>query len=1090
MESSLLPREVAAMPEPSPTPVPSTGTVLTTPPEPAASGTLADPAPAPPPDVSPPLLAGRYRPLRPLGKGGLGEVFVALDGELNREVALKEVQARHLGSPDTVARFLREAEVTAHLEHPGVVPVYGLGLHADGRPYYAMRLIRGESLQHGLESFHKDGASPSGERVVAFRGLLRRFVDVCNAVAYAHARGVIHRDLKPDNVMLGPYGETLVIDWGMAKRIGRSEDAAAPAEGSVRLSAQAGVAAHTEPGSVAGTPAYMSPEQAAGQVEGLTSASDVYALGAVLYALLTGRPAFGGKDLLNLLADVRLGAFAPPRQVNRSAPAALEAVCLKGMALRPEARYGSAKELAAEVERWLADEPVHAYREPWTARLGRWARRFRTLVTSLGVLLLTLTAALAVGLVLVNRERENTAEALKRLAEEQGKTKRALDRSEAAEKSASQQRRLALKTVRRVVDQIHERLKDQPNQQELRKELLNEALAGLKEVARAADTTEADHATIWALLELGDIFQQIEIGGLAEARKQYEQAHQLARRLAEADPRSPQAQRDLSVSLERLGDAQVKQGDSQGALASFREALEIHREQAEADPLSAAAQRDLSVCLSKLGDVQLKQGGSQGALASFREALGICRQLAQAEPLSAQAQRDLSVLLSKLGDVQLEQGDTKGALASFQEELGIDRLLAGADSRSAQAQRDLAHSLERIGDVQLRRGDAKGALASVQESLGIHRRLAEGDPRSALAQREVSVSLTKLGDMQFKQGDAKGALASFREALRVSRQLAEADPRSALAQRDLAVSLGRLADVQLRQRDAEGALASVQEALAVSRRVADADPHSAQAQSDLSVALSKLGEVQLWQADVKGALASFREALAICRRLAEADRRSALAQRNLAVSLTKLGDAQVDQGDAKGALASYQEALGVSRRLAEADPHSAAAQRDLLISYTKLGNLARDSTDYRQAADWYVKALEVAKAFPRPEVFHEEVGFVEGLLRFCRFVELVQRKDLDGAVQAAEKLAGSAARADEVYDAACAFALCVPLADKDEARDRLAARAVGLLKQAVARGYKDVAHLKKDPDLDPLRRRDDFQKLLAEIEKSQPETKP
>src|SRR5262249_46346697 len=156
----------------------------------------------------------RYRALRPLGKGGLGEVFVALDEELNREVALKEIQAQHRGSDDNLARFLLEAEVTGRLEHPGVVPVYGLGRYPDGRPFYAMRLIKGDTLKEAIERFHKAdvaGRDP-GERSLALRELLRRFIDVCNAVAYAHSKGVLHRDLKPANVMLGPFGETLVID--------------------------------------------------------------------------------------------------------------------------------------------------------------------------------------------------------------------------------------------------------------------------------------------------------------------------------------------------------------------------------------------------------------------------------------------------------------------------------------------------------------------------------------------------------------------------------------------------------------------------------------------------------------------------------------------------------------------------------------------------------------------------------------------------------------------------------------------------------------------------------------------------------------
>src|SRR5262249_18744412 len=154
--------------------------------------------------------------------GGLGEVFVAEDTELHREVALKQIQASHAHDRASRARFVLEAEITGGLEHPGVVPVYGLGCYADGRPYYAMRLIRGDSLKQAIDRFHEadvPGRDPGG-RALSFRELLGRFVAACNAVAYAHSRGVIHRDIKPANVMLGPYGETQVVDWGLAKPVG------------------------------------------------------------------------------------------------------------------------------------------------------------------------------------------------------------------------------------------------------------------------------------------------------------------------------------------------------------------------------------------------------------------------------------------------------------------------------------------------------------------------------------------------------------------------------------------------------------------------------------------------------------------------------------------------------------------------------------------------------------------------------------------------------------------------------------------------------------------------------------------------------
>ncbi len=326
--------------------------------------------------AAPPAAGGaRFRVVRPHARGGLGVVSVARDTELGREVALKEIRADHADDPTSRGRFVREAEITGGLEHPGVVPVYGLGRHPDGRPYYAMRLIRGESLLQALGQLH------AGEPGYTLRGLLGRFVAVCNAVAYAHSRGVLHRDLKPANVMLGPYGETLVVDWGLAKVVGRAT-VDEVGGGEMTLRPQSGDSSETRAGSALGTPVFMSPEQARGEVDGLGPATDIYGLGATLYMLLTGRPPFQGRDNHDVLEQVRQGKWRPPRRVVRTVPRALDAVCRKAMALEPADRYGTALELAADVEHWLADEPVTAWREPFYVRGARWMRRHRTGVWS------------------------------------------------------------------------------------------------------------------------------------------------------------------------------------------------------------------------------------------------------------------------------------------------------------------------------------------------------------------------------------------------------------------------------------------------------------------------------------------------------------------------------------------------------------------------------------------------------------------------------------------------------------------------------------------------------------------------------------
>ena len=214
------------------------------------------------------VAGGRYVLLRRHASGGLGEVWIARDTELNnREVAVKRLRERSDFDPQSQARFLLEAEVTGGLEHPGIVPVYSLGTYDNGRPYYAMRFIRGDTLKEVIHHFHADGAltKRSGKRLVELQKLLRRFTDVCNAIDYAHSRGVLHRDIKPSNVIVGKHGETLIVDWGLAKPLREVESGSQSAE-RVLVPSVAMTAVETLSGAALGTPAYMSPEQAEGNL--------------------------------------------------------------------------------------------------------------------------------------------------------------------------------------------------------------------------------------------------------------------------------------------------------------------------------------------------------------------------------------------------------------------------------------------------------------------------------------------------------------------------------------------------------------------------------------------------------------------------------------------------------------------------------------------------------------------------------------------------------------------------------------------------------------------------------------------------------
>lgn len=346
----------------------------------------------------------RFQILRPHAKGGLGQVSVAEDRELHREVALKEIQPAYAADQNSRARFMMEAEVTGRLEHPGIVPVYSLGKTETGSPFYVMRFVKGDSLKEAIDRLYNDTDKlTDDQKRMALRQLLRRLVDVCNAIEYAHSRGVLHRDLKPGNIMLGKYGETLVVDWGLAKT-GPKSVAHTASDEATFLPLSADSSTQTQMGTIVGTLAFMSPEQAEGRLNDLGPTSDVYCLGATLYCILTGKAPIPKLAPAEMIERIRKGLVSPPKTLNPDTPAALQAICQKAMAIRQTDRYRTAASLANDLELWLADEPVPAYAEPMIQRAARWVKKHRSLVTTLAGILITSVIALTTIVFIVRRQ--------------------------------------------------------------------------------------------------------------------------------------------------------------------------------------------------------------------------------------------------------------------------------------------------------------------------------------------------------------------------------------------------------------------------------------------------------------------------------------------------------------------------------------------------------------------------------------------------------------------------------------------------------------------------------------------------------------
>jgi serine/threonine-protein kinase len=278
--------------------------------------------------------------------------------------------------------------------------VHGLGLTESQRPFYAMRFIRGETYDLAIHRYHNPLTTRNAsDRSLEFRGLLARFISVCNTLAYAHNCGIVHRDIKPDNIMLGRYAETLVVDWGLALAVDRDE--MAKRSGEATLMPSSGSQAGGSSGGPAGTPAYMAPEQAR-DCDHVDRRADIYSLGVVLYKILCGQlPYKDASSPLQMMELLQRGNFPKPSEIDRSIPPALEAICLRAMATLPEKRYDTALDLAADLEHWLADEPVSVYREPLLTRSFRWVKNHQHIAFAIAsVVLIALVSSLvsAIGL--------------------------------------------------------------------------------------------------------------------------------------------------------------------------------------------------------------------------------------------------------------------------------------------------------------------------------------------------------------------------------------------------------------------------------------------------------------------------------------------------------------------------------------------------------------------------------------------------------------------------------------------------------------------------------------------------------------------
>ncbi|HEV3341735.1 MAG TPA: protein kinase [Pirellulales bacterium] len=824
--------------------------------------------------------ARRFRILRQHALGGLGEIFVAHDQELNRQVALKRIRGDDVDTPANRARFMVEAEVTGGLEHPCIVPVYSLGTSDDGRPFYVMRFIHGESLREAIKAFHAGDGGKASLRSLALRQLLTRFIEVCNAIEYAHSREVLHRDVKPENIMLGTYGETVVVDWGLAKTLHApaSEnvppDASPPVDLPPSPSSAMGnktganngstlttdgdrsprspgqdpptsaapqpstrhATTPTQFGSALGTPGYMSPEQAAGRLDEVGPATDVYGLGSTLYCLLTGKPAFDDPNLARVLEQVRQGRFSRPREVNHQVPLALEAICLKAMAVRPADRYPSPRALATDIERWLADERVSVYRPPWHERLWRWGRRHRRGVSAAGAVLAIVTVVSTSAALVVQSAKMQ-------VEDERDTAKLALQAEQRAERAARQAltaERAAKEDARRTIDNYvslvtgDEMLKEE-RAQPLRQRLLRDALTYYEDlIQKYGDEELVRRDLAGAILHVGRINQ--ETGSKQDALRAFEHGADILKQLVDRYPEEDSYRADLAFAHRNVGILQGELSRPEEALNRLRDAVQVQEVLVRRSADVVAYRRELATCYARLADQEEDLRRDDDALAHAEQALGIRTELKQKSPDEADLAADLAASRQSLAIFHAKRERWPLARENFEEALRIRSDLSRRHGDVDRYQVDLAATWNGLGALDTQTNQLDRGESEFLESLGVRERLAEDHPTVTEYQQMLAVTCKNLGLLKGKLKQWPESLDYMQRSLATWRRLVKGNPAVDRYQIHLGDTWYDVGSVQLELNRPTDALESFCQARDSKQSLADAKPDSPRYRSALGAA--------------------------------------------------------------------------------------------------------------------------------------------------------------------------------------------------------------------------------------------------------------
>lgn len=749
-----------------------------------------------------PLLADgepRYVPGTEIARGGMGRILRGEDRLLGRPVALKLLRRRSEGLG---RRFLREQRITARLQHPAIVPVYDAGTLPGGEPFFVMRLVKGESLDRSAAK-----ARSLEERL----RLLPAVLGVVDAVAYAHGEGVVHRDLKPQNVLVGQFGEVVVVDWGLARELGESLD-----EGAGAPPAEVDDPVATREGEVLGTLAYMAPEQVRGRPA--DARSDVYGLGAILYHVLTGAPphADRGESL-----SMRAALHAPDPLARRvpDAPPDLVAIVDRAMAPEREARYASAQDLAEDLKRWQAGRLVAAHRYTTGDLLRRFARRYRAALTVAAAALVLLGALGGMSL------RRIFAERARAIAEQA--------RAETARGRAEAQRAAAETLVGFILGDLRGRLERVGRLDAL--EGVARAVSEYQDRSPAAEDAEALLRRSEVAGLAGDV--AFATGDLTAADESYLRSQRAAEGAGAGDAAAAARCR----AALRLGDVRKRRGELDAATTLYETCAAASRDGAgpELRGLFVRTRIALAEVARIRGDLpasrRLLEDALPAAIALAGEAGGPASDTSR---LLFALRGDLWKTLNLSGEVRAEREEALAAL-----ELARARVDARPDDAGARF--DLAVAETQVGAAAEHAGDLAAAEDAFRKAHSGYRALAARDPSNTEWQHGTSVIADRLGALYIARDDAEAALRWLRESDEASARLVAIAPGNLEWQRDLGVSALALGDVLRAMGRLDEARVEMSRSVDVLERLVGKAPDARRSEHDLGVALGHLGQLEL-----------------------------------------------------------------------------------------------------------------------------------------------------------------------------------------------------------------------------------------------------